>query len=161
MRLVHSIPLVVLAGCLAASCSHAPRLAKAPAARDDLRAEYLRNNPDGKFNNHIIRGEVVKGMGSIEVLAAWGVPNLRRSGRAEIAEYWIYYSLDDHTKTYTLYELGFRERVLAKLVIEDNINSYDALVQRNLIGIPPSGRERLPTEGSGALSEGGAIKKKP
>jgi hypothetical protein len=161
MKLVHSIPLVVLAGCLVASCSHAPRLATAPAARDDYRAEYLRNNPDGKFNPHIKKGEVVKGMAGIEVLASWGLPNFRRSGRAEISEYWIYFSLDDHTKTYTVYELGFKERVLAKLVIEDNIHSYDALVQRNLIGLPVKGREGLPGEGSGSLNDGGAVKKKP
>ncbi len=161
MIIVRGIPLVALVGIVAASCSHAPRLATAPAMRDDFRVEYLRNNPDGKHNRHIKNGEITRGMSVIEVLASWGLPNVKRTGKVERNEYWTYYSHDKHTDTYTSYALVFQTRILARWVIETGINSYDALVQRDLIGIPSQGRTQ-PTEGvSGSINEGGAIKKKP
>ena len=161
MTFVRGIPLVALAGIMAASCSHAPRLATVPATRDDLRVEYLRNNPDGKHNRHIRKGEVTRGMSVIEVLASWGLPNTRRAGGAERHEYWTYYSHDKHTDTYTSYALVFETRVLLRWVIESNINSYDALVQRDLIGIPPQGKPQQPVGAKGSIDEGGALKKKP
>ena len=147
-------------GIVAASCSHAPRLATVPAKRDDFRVEYLRNNPDGKHNRHIRNGEITKGMSVIEVLASWGLPNTRRTGQVERNEYWTYYSHDIHTDTYTSYALVFQTRVLSRWVIETDIRPFDALGQRDLLGIHSQGKPQ--TEGvSGSINEGGALKKKP
>lgn len=161
MKLPRGIPLFVLAGILVASCSHAPRLATVPAGRQDLRAEFLRNNPDGKFNRHIKNGEIVRGMGVVEVLASWGLPNMRRLGGADLAEYWTYYSRDPHTSTFTVYDLVFQQRVLFRWVVESDIHSYDELVQRDLIGTPPSGTGTRPEDVGGSINDSGTLKKKP
>ena len=42
-----------------------------------LRQEFFKTHPDGKYNEHIKKGEVVRGMDFLEVLASWGNPDAR------------------------------------------------------------------------------------
>jgi hypothetical protein len=77
-----------------------------------LRAEYLAANPDGEFNEHVKRAEVVKGMDILAVLAAWGHPDLRQKESA-LTEHWVYRDLDEQSKDWLEYRLTFRRLVLA------------------------------------------------
>jgi hypothetical protein len=86
-----------------------------------IREEYLRNNPDGKYNALITEGRVVKGMGILEVLASWGMPNDRRSTEEGDAEFWAYYAKDEHTQKYVSYELVFEKRILARWVVRADL----------------------------------------
>ncbi|MBI4720704.1 MAG: hypothetical protein HY770_05710 [Chitinivibrionia bacterium] len=59
------------------SCSHCPRSGKDSEAIQQIRLEYIRSNPEGQYNDHVLKGEVIKGMGFMGVLASWGLPNVR------------------------------------------------------------------------------------
>jgi hypothetical protein len=97
------------------SCSHNPR--KISGTESDyllqLRQEYLAANPDGAYNEYIKRGEVVKGMDLLEVLAAWGHPE-RRTKESSLTEHWIYREVDEDSKDWVLYTFTFRRNVLAE-----------------------------------------------
>lgn len=105
---------------LIASCSSLPQSTHLDEGQADLRAEYLQNHPDGKYNVHISEGRVVKGMGIVEVLASWGLPNTRRSWQNDDAEYWAYYAKDEHTGQIVSYELIFEEQILSRWMINSN-----------------------------------------
>ena len=66
---------------LLAACSHLPHM-ESTDSTSSLRQEYLEMHPDGKYNARIMKGEVVKGMGVIEVLASWGLPSAALAGTA-------------------------------------------------------------------------------
>lgn len=103
---------------LIASCSSLPQSTHLDEGQADLRAEYLENHPDGKFNQHITEGRVVKGMGIVEVLASWGIPNSRRGWKHGDAEYWAYYAKDEHTGQIVSYELIFEEQILSRWMVD-------------------------------------------
>jgi hypothetical protein len=109
---------IVFVLALTASCSSLPKSSPLDEAHASMRAEYLENHPDGKYNAHINEGRVVKGMGVEEVLAAWGVPNQRRSWKHDNAENWTYYARDEHTGQVLGYELVFEEQLLARWVVD-------------------------------------------
>ncbi len=76
-----------------------------------LRAEYFASNPDGEFNDYIERGEIVKGMDFLEVLASWGHP-AARSKRSDTTELWTYREINQGTKDWIEYTFTFRSNVL-------------------------------------------------
>lgn len=75
-----------------------------------LRAEYFASNPDGKFNEYIERGEIVKGMDMLEVLASWGYPAARK--RSETTELWTYREVNEDSKDWIEFTFTFRSSVL-------------------------------------------------
>ena len=76
-----------------------------------LRKEYFAAHPDGEFNGYITRGEVVKGMDFLAVLASWGNPE-RRQKKSEAIEYWMYVDLDEVSKDWIEFQLEFSNNVL-------------------------------------------------
>lgn len=132
MRVLVALAVLVT---LLTSCSHHPRLLRQNEETLTLRTQYLQSNPDGEFNALIAKSEVTSGMGAMEVLAAWGVPNWRRGVENRPVEFWTYYEKDEATKTYVSYDLVFENRVLRRWVVTDNIASYDDLVERDLTGL--------------------------
>ena len=117
MNSMRCILLLVLVVTVAVSCSRLPRSTRSNDEMASIRAEYLQNNPDGKYNGHITEGRVVKGMNNVEVLASWGVPNVRRGWEHDKTEYWTYYAKDEHTQQLVSYDLVFDDRVLHRWVI--------------------------------------------
>jgi hypothetical protein len=117
MNSMRSILLLVLVVAVAVSCSRLPQSTRSNDEMASIRAEYLQNNPDGKFNDHIKEGRVVKGMNTMEVLASWGIPNVRRGWEQDKTEYWTYYAKDEHTQQLMSYDLVFDDRVLNRWVI--------------------------------------------
>jgi hypothetical protein len=79
----------------------------------ELRAEYLAANPDGEFNEHVKRAEVVKGMDILAVLASWGHPDVRQK-ESPLTEHWVYRDVDEQTKDWLEYTLTFRRSVLTE-----------------------------------------------
>jgi hypothetical protein len=86
-----------------------------------IREEYLRNHPDGRYNTLITDGRVVKGMGIIEVLASWGMPNDRRSSETGDTESWAYYARDEATQKLVSYELVFEGKILTRWVVRADL----------------------------------------
>lgn len=110
MRARYNILLLGLIAGVATSCSHTPRSTRDPESLASIRAQYLQDNPDGQFNDSILRGELIKGMNVIEVLASWGLPELRSFDSK--TESWTYYLRDDLSPESRVYELTFTDRVL-------------------------------------------------
>lgn len=127
--------LVIALVVVIASCSHAPRLARESSETAAFRAQYLESNPDSPFNRHIERGEVTRGMGVMEVLASWGVPDRRQSVTQCNVEFWTYITYDDYRNTYTSYDLVFDARTLDRWVRTEDVASYEDLVQRDLTAL--------------------------
>ena len=75
-----------------------------------LRAEYFASNPDGEFNEYIERGEIVKGMDVLEVLASWGYPAARK--RTETTEVWTFREVDLDSKNWIEFIFTFRSNIL-------------------------------------------------
>jgi hypothetical protein len=76
-----------------------------------LREEFFKTHPDGQYNEFIARGEVVKGMDFLEVLASWGNPN-KREKPTENVEYWLYHEEDENSLDWVEYKFVFRKNVL-------------------------------------------------
>lgn len=97
------------------SCTHNPRKVSGSetAYLLDLRQEYLAANPDGEFNEYVSRGEVVKGMDILAVLAAWGHPEVRKR-ESPLTEQWVFRDVDEVSKDWLLYTFTFRRSILAE-----------------------------------------------
>lgn len=131
MKLMRCGLLAVVTLVLAASCSQLPASNRSDEHTTGIRTEYLQNHPDGKYNNYIADGRVVKGMSVVEVLASWGLPNARRAAAKENSEFWTYYAKDEQTQQVVSYELVFLSRVLSKWVV--HAESQTALGSNQLI----------------------------
>ena len=83
MNILRLTLLVVTAIGLTASCAHVPRMQNNDPETATLRAQYLRENPNGAHNAEIQRGEVSRGMNAMEVLASWGIPERFRSSSSK------------------------------------------------------------------------------
>jgi hypothetical protein len=129
-----------------------------PEDVDRYRSEYLKNNPDGKYNSNILNGEVTKGMDVFAVLASWGLPHLRRGSAQSSTESWVYYSLDEHTQKVLSYELIFVDDTLKRWILDDNAQALGTLTPRDLIGIPTTGD--TPDAKDLRSADKGTIKKK-
>ena len=117
MMSIRSWLLPVLVATVAVSCSQLPPSDKSPEEMASIRAEYLENNPNGKYTGYIMEGRVVKGMNTLEVLASWGLPNVRRNWTPDNAEYWTYYAQDEHTRKVVSYDLVFEDKVLSRWIV--------------------------------------------
>lgn len=117
-RIALWLPAALLLVC---SCTHNPRMIS--GAESDyllkLRAEYLASNPEGQYNEFIQRGEVVKGMDILEVLAAWGHPKLREK-RTPTSEDWLYRTVDEDSGDWYEYIFRFQNNVLSEWELTRN-----------------------------------------
>jgi hypothetical protein len=97
------------------SCSHNPRMLSGTESDYllKLRAEYLASNPNGMYNEYVERGEVVKGMDFLEVLASWGHPEIRKK-ESSLTEQWTYTEVDEASKDWVVYVFTFRRNVLSE-----------------------------------------------
>jgi hypothetical protein len=105
--------LPVSAVFLLAGCSSTLRLSNEnrPAYLAELRAQYLASNPAAPYRTHVSRGEVVKGMDTIGVLASWGHPE-RRVREGMDAEHWLYIDEDKDSGDRISYALVFHRGIL-------------------------------------------------
>ena len=112
MQLTRHLLLLLLLGFIFSSCSHAPRALNEGTTVTDLRQDHLKKYPDGKFNRYIERGQIVKGMQYLEVMASWGLPESRRLSRDREFEYWTFFGKDNDSWDWIRYTLEFEENCL-------------------------------------------------
>jgi hypothetical protein len=121
MTFQRSVLPTLVAVALAASCSQLPQSSRTDDQMTSIREEYLQNHPDGVYNAYIREGRVVKGMGVVEVLASWGLPNARRQAPEGEVEYWAYYARDEQSKQLLNYELIFESKVLNRWSVRTDV----------------------------------------
>lgn len=121
-RILARCALLLAAACLSSCATAPPSRPETPAIRE-LRADYLRTFPEGRYNDHIQRGEVVKGMSLFEVLAAWGIPDARVVATDDNRERWVYVVVDDASLDWVRYDYLFNGNVLLDWEITRNVTS--------------------------------------
>ncbi|MCK5406269.1 MAG: hypothetical protein KAJ37_02390 [Candidatus Krumholzibacteria bacterium] len=111
-RKLRALPVLPLL--LIVACTQTPRMddTKETDYIRMLREEFFKTHPDGQYNENIARGEVVKGMDFLEVLASWGNPN-KREKPTDNVEYWIYLEVDEDSMDWVQYKFEFRKSVLS------------------------------------------------
>ena len=123
MNFLFRIGLAVIVLTLTASCSQLPQSSRTDEQMTSVRAEFLQNHPEGMYNAYIKEGRVVKGMGIVEVLASWGLPNVRRPAPEGDVEFWAYYAKDEQTQQLVSYELVFEAKVLNRWTVHAELPS--------------------------------------
>jgi hypothetical protein len=111
VRILRALPLLLVS--LVFACSYSTQ-SKEVGETDYirmLREEFFKTHPDGKYNENITRGEVVRGMDYFEVLASWGNP-IKREKPTPNVEYWLYLEEDEDSGDWVQYKLVFRASVL-------------------------------------------------
>lgn len=116
-RLLKTLP--VLLAMLTVSCAFTPRMSaeKETDYIRMLRAEFFRTHPDGQYNEYIKKGEVVRGMDFLEVLASWGNPD-GRAKPAEGVEHWMYLEVDEDSKDSVEYTFIFKKNAVFDWEVE-------------------------------------------
>jgi len=110
-RILRALPFIFVA--LTLACSHNPRRGDSGESEyiQMLRSEFFKTNPNGVYNEYIERGEVVRGMDFLEVLASWGNP-IKREKPSPNVEYWVYLEEDEDSKDWIEYKFVFKKSLL-------------------------------------------------
>jgi hypothetical protein len=121
-------PALLLFAALLASCSHHPKTLDGSESILKGRQDYVNAHPQGTYNDHILSGEVVKGMNLMEVLASWGLPNSRRHSESGSYEYWFFISQDRESGMVRRYELVFQDQMLHdwNVVLDNKAGGYQS-----------------------------------
>lgn len=105
----------------AASCAHAPQLYDNSKAMQEERLAYVESHPGGEFNDHILKGEIAKGMNEAAVIASWGMPEIRKEVESGLYEQWVYADKDTVSQRWTIFSLAFQDNTLMQWVITENV----------------------------------------
>jgi hypothetical protein len=114
MKSAYRVLTVALALAALSACAHAPRSMHMTNEITSIRAQFLTDYPDGRFNQKIQRGEIAAGMNVLEVLAAWGTPVERLRAEVGSKETWIYRERDEHSRDFIVYEVTFKDQLLTR-----------------------------------------------
>jgi hypothetical protein len=106
--------LLALAASLLASCATSPPRREDTPAILEIRDDYIRTHPDGAFNVVIARGEVAVGMGYYDMLAAWGIPDVRERDAERDEERWVYVLTSENQADWLRYDFIFAKRMLVE-----------------------------------------------
>jgi hypothetical protein len=115
------------------------------------RGDYLEQHPTGKYNRYISRGEVVRGMGFVEVSASWGIPETRSKSKDKKYEYWTFFGEDEISGDWSRYTLVFEETVLTDWFLDRHFIKNGALTRWGFLG---DGSNRPPDEQAAAKDVG-------
>lgn len=151
-RVLLATILLALAASLVASCAHAPRVPEESDNVLSIRHDYLRSNPQGRYNEFIRRGEVVKGMTYVEVLASWGFPESRLRIPTRDLEYWRYVTRDAASRDWIQYTFVFEGNALFEWEMIRHQSKGRAMAQiefEDPVEMPVD--TRIPLEPSAAL----------
>lgn len=125
-----TVALLVSAGCGAGVVYYGDATPKMEATRH----EYVRTNPDNRFNEDILEGRVQTGMSRLQVRVAWGEPDRVKIGdRAGIDQVWTYEE-DVPSRGESFYEMRFHKGVLHEIAMTrgtPNLISIDS--QRDVV----------------------------
>jgi hypothetical protein len=139
------IAFLVLATLFAAAgCNSYRYLRDSTPQLEQMRYEYVRTNPGGKYNNDILAGRVVPGMSRLQVRVTWGDPDQVRAGNAPgLDQIWAY-AENEPSRGTSVYELHFTGEVLGAVEIQ-----RAAIV---LNTSPTSNEKPLPSDTSSSTS---------
>jgi hypothetical protein len=142
----------VVAAASLAACAVAPPTRTETTSIRQIREEFFRSYPDGRYNQNINRGEVLKGMSLFEVLASWGIPDGRVIKSESNHERWIYVLVDDRSLDWVRYDFVFQSNQLTEWEKTPHVANGASLTLREM---SPGGEMSLPTwartaPGSGA-----------
>ncbi len=99
-------------------------------------------------------------MNGMQVLASWGLPNLRQSYLDRNAETWTYYAVDPYSHRVIGYQLLLVDQHVSSWVIDRNVSDLGTLTPEELIGMQSgSGGTSIPQSTPTSSSVGGPIKK--
>lgn len=122
------------------ACATAPPTRTATPAIYELRDDYFRSFPEGPNNEHIRRGEIVRGMSLFEVLASWGIPDARVVPAEGNQERWIYVLLDDLSHDWICYDYEFQGNSLIDWTTTRNVSNGLSLdtpdLRRDALSLP-------------------------
>jgi len=107
--LVLPIVLVLLT---ALGCSGVSTVERANLTTPVAREGYVKSHPGDTHTDHILNGEITRGMSVYEVIASWGMPNVYVVSRSKPGEQWIYYLRDRDSLSLLIYTLNFEEDTL-------------------------------------------------
>jgi hypothetical protein len=113
----------ILASAWLTGCASTPPSRSATPQIRELREDYLAEFPNGPNNDHIKRGEIVRGMSLFEVLASWGIPDARVVATEGNRERWIYVLLDDLSLDWVGYEYEFHGNELVDWSTTKNVRN--------------------------------------
>jgi hypothetical protein len=119
-------PVLLLLLAVLVSCSHHPKTLAGSESILQGRQDYVSAHPDGIYNDHIVNGEVVKGMNLMEVLASWGLPNSRHHSESGAQEFWFFVSQEKESGMIRRYELVFEDQLLSdwKVILDSPAGGY-------------------------------------
>lgn len=128
--ILRTLPLLTFAVIIA--CSQTPRMSEDNETEyvRMLREEFFKTHPDGPYNEYIARGEVVRGMDFLEVLASWGNPT-KREKTTENVEYWMYTDMDEDSGDWVEYKFVFRKNVLDDWELSRHIAEGQVLTDKS------------------------------
>jgi len=129
--------LLVVALFAAAGCNSYQYMRDSTPQLEQMRYDYVRNNPGGKYNNDILAGRVLPGMSRLQVRITWGDPDAVQAGdRLGVDQVWAY-AENEPSRGTSVYELRFTGELLQGVEI-----SHSTLI---LSTSPPSGtKPQLP-----------------
>jgi len=131
----------------AAGCNSYRYLRDSTPQLEQMRYEYVRSNPGGKYNNDILAGRVMPGMSRLQVRITWGDPDQVRAGNAPgIDQIWAY-AENEPSRGSSVYELHFTGEVLECVEIQ-----RAALV---LNASPTATEKPVPTDGAPSVDVAG------
>ena len=118
MILPKSAFLVLATLFAAAGCNSYRYLRDSTPQLEQMRYEYVRSNPGGKYNNDILAGRLMPGMSRLQVRVTWGDPDQVRAGSTPgIDQIWAYAESEPSRGT-SVYELHFSGEVLEGVEIQ-------------------------------------------
>jgi hypothetical protein len=137
---------IVIAVAALVACSPAPQLTRRSEQVDVFRTQYFESYANDPLESEIRKGIVHRRMNFMQVLAAWGLPNIR-TGQAVGDETWTYFAVDEHTQMLVSYELAFTGGSLTRWAIGHS-SGMTLLTPDDLSGLPSRWalREEVPTE---------------
>ncbi len=87
---------------------------------EQVRYEYVRNNPGNRFNDAILVGRVQPGMSRLQVRVAWGEPDQVAAGdRLGVDQTWAY-SEQEPSRGISVYQLRFGGEILRNVEVSRN-----------------------------------------
>jgi len=89
---------------------------------EEMRHDYVRNNPENRFNEDILVGRVQPGMSRLQVRVAWGEPDrVAKGDRAGIDQVWTYEE-DEPSRGESFFQMRFYRGVLHEIAMTRGSN---------------------------------------
>ena len=150
MSLCRAACLVTIVAALlgAAGCNSYRYVRDTTPQIEQMRYEYVRNNPGNKFNNDILVGRVKPGMSRLQVRVAWGEPDqVSASPNPAVDQVWAY-AENEPSRGTSVYNLLFAGELLQGVEV-----SRDALIMG-------TARANEPPPEAGVLGSGDVTSKR-